>query len=377
MSATLQNAIFKGRYKEALTRYLELEKSILQCLATVDNNDNNNNMMLQYNYFPDAEQEIDRQQLTVSQVILHNLVRLATTNSKSHAAAATIKFSIHEKNLDTTTDFITLENYIKSNETTILPPNISHVLKTSHRIASDIIEKNNLSASSISNFENACRYFDYLGLKLQEYCINDISRWSRLSSKLFKYLYELTKEYANLHKEKQQWMVETENYVNKHKTLMEKLCQQRLEKINTDNDRLRQYIIQLETKMKTSNDISNTRDVEMSSVISDSLPQHRHNHNNNNKPTIITSPSLLQQQQPQPEFDNNEFNTDNMNVNIPKHIYDYLTEIEKLIHVITLYRILIPLNNFSSWDEEIQILEQQIQQRQLQQQQQQQQQQRQ
>ena len=370
MSATLQNAIFKGRYKEALTRYLELEKSILQCLATVDNNDNNNNMMLQYNYFPDAEQEIDRQQLTVSQVILHNLVRLATTNSKSHAAA-TIKFSIHEKNLDTTTDFITLENYIKSNETTILPPNISHVLKTSHRIASDIIEKNNLSASSISNFENACRYFDYLGLKLQEYCINDISRWSRLSSKLFKYLYELTKEYANLHKEKQQWMVETENYVNKHKTLMEKLCQQRLEKINTDNDRLRQYIIQLETKMKTSNDISNARDVEMSSVISDSLPQHRHNHNN--KPTIITSPSLLQQQ-PQPEFDNNEFNTDNMNVTIPKHIYDYLTEIEKLIHVITLYRILIPLNNFSSWDEEIQILEQQIQQRQLQQQQQQQQQ---
>ena len=377
MSATLQNAIFKGRYKEALTRYLELEKSILQCLVTTENDNNK----LQYNYFPSAEEEIDRQQLTVSQVILHNLVRMATTNSKPPAAII-IKFSAHEKNLNGITDFITLEKYIKSNETTILPPNISHVLKTSHRIASDVIEKNfinnnnnNFSATSISNFENASRYFEYLGLKLHEYCINDVSRWSRLSSKQFKRLYELTKECMNLYEEKQQWMVEIENYVNKHKTLMEKLCQEQLEKVNTDNDRLRNYIVQLETKMKNNtpnnNDISNLNDVEMNSVTSEQLlvPRQPPPPSSSSPPpqlqtrqyTQLPTTAHLKQQQQQPDFDNEDYRSDNIQVTIPRHIYQYFTEIENLIKVLALYRNLMPFDRpFMTWEEEIKTLEQQI-----------------
>lgn len=172
MSVTLQNAIAKSRYKDALNKYLDNERNVLKCLAAKED------------VVYDSEER-----LTVSEVVLYNLVRLA------HEEGGDL-INDHGPKLKTMSSFEALKNYINAHQTVVLPPNTIDVLMLTHRIALDMLteeEQKSDPAHTALVFRQNRDFFMFLGNTLHQYVYGSvvISQLT-LSYRLFKRLYEVT-----------------------------------------------------------------------------------------------------------------------------------------------------------------------------------------
>lgn len=174
MSTNLQNAIIKNRFREALNKYLEIERNVLKCLES--------HATVVY----DTEER-----LVVSQVILYNLIRLVEGNKDGDLIN-----NSHEQKLEIISTFTDLENYINTNQTVVLPPYMINVLKTTYRIALDILTKEEQKSDPMYTtqvFEQSKDFFMFLGNKLQQYVYGSlIIIQLLLSCRLFQRLHDIT-----------------------------------------------------------------------------------------------------------------------------------------------------------------------------------------